>query len=786
MATLNVILEGRSRDRGLKKYLRDSAKLAEDLAVNVDRAASAGRRLSNVQYESPRGRGRGATQAGGPAGAAAPGARQPRAGRTSSDRAAKEFDRALEQSVKAARAQGKALDRQAKAQERAAKHIDNLSKEQLVAVELTRETNRRRRAEARSIAQKQLGPDPNARPSSGRGGGGSRRGAFGQAVDVGSKIAIVGNEFDQFGARAEQGIRASYDAFADYEHKLTEISTITDDVSLKQIDAITKGAVAEFGGEPLKQAEALQKVMSLGATSASDAQAQLMAANKLGIAGSANVADSVMAISKAVSNFKGVDAQEAADAMFAVTQASSAEVGDLAQALPRVAAGASIAGLTLQETVGTIGQLSNKLPDANQAVTGMIQMLSNIQKPTKRAREEARRIGIDFSVAGIEAAGGWEEFLLKLRSAEKFDENTLAKLFDSSEARIAVAAITEDMEGLRKNLEAQEGAAGGTEKAYAKMTDTAAHKAAKLEGQWELLKIQAGEALIPALTELSKELGPIIKDISEWMKYNPGLIRDLGGLAIKLAIAGKAAGVLSSALSMGAGIFGAGKAITEFGVDAEVAGGKAEKSARKMSKMGQAARGLKAGMLIATGAIAVFQAALDQASESIDREQARLDKLHADLNEIKFKDEKGQDIAESDLMMKRRQRLVDDVNAKRQQAYAASGQRAGTQMRNGNIIEGYKTGIGGVVNNLTGVTEDAERQALQAELDLQRFDEEYGGRLNIDEQDRFRASASLFTEADSLGELTQLLREQLVETKAIAANTSQQQGLGPSMEAGLT
>ncbi len=37
----------------------------------------------------------------------------------------------------------------------------------------------------------------------------------------------------------------------------------------------------------------------------------------------------------------------------------------------------------------------------------------------------------------------------------------------------------------------------------------------KLADQWQLLKTQVGEALVPALTDLAEEFGHIIKEINE-------------------------------------------------------------------------------------------------------------------------------------------------------------------------------------------------------------------------------------------------------------------------------
>jgi len=833
MATINVILQAKARDKGVHKWLTTSAKLADAFADSLGRAKSAMGGLGSGSLGSVAAAGR--SRGGGSRASAGGGGRDTG---TSFDKALQSAQRSrqrtYQQESRDAERQVSAIARagqqRVRASQRAAKNLDTLSAAQLQEIETQREINNRRRRAARSSAQASLGADP-SKP------GRAKMGPFGK-MEFAENLAVAGAEFDQFGSKVEQGIRGSFNAFKDYEKKIAEIGTITESVTIDQIDAIAKAAVGEFGGEPIKQAEALQKVMSMGAASAAEAQAQLMAANKLGIAGSANVADSVTAISKAMSNFEDVDAQQTADAIFAVTQASSAEVGDLAQALPRVAAGASMVGLTLQETVGTIGQLSNKLPDANQAVTGMIQMLSNIQKPTKRAREEADRLGIDFSTAGIAAAGGWEQFLLKLRAAEGFDEDTLAKLFDSSEARIAVAAITEDMEGLRKNLAAQETAVGGTEKAYVKMTETAAHKAALLEGQWEMLKITAGEQLMPALMGLSEALMPIIAGVGTWIGENPELAGTLAKLAIGTVAATKTIGALTSAYSMWQTLSGLSQlGNMKLSGSTDVLTTALAKNGTAMSGWAKAGAGAKsllfampAAFAVAGVAIAGFEAVLYKAERALVNYNNVLDGVEEEQKNISFTREatkaeqatfeadKATKLAEleaqkkgargrkekalldekiaaveasvlgpvqktdEELLIERRNRQATIVNAAREKERLGGGGGALDELKSGNVLEAFGQAGGSIISRASGAQEDARMVRLQAERDLADLDAQLGIGRGADIRGAF-AGAQDSGDAGFSGTLA-VLQELVAATQMVATNTAKT--AGPSMEAGLS
>lgn len=786
--TLNVILEGRSRDRGMRRYLRQVAGLANDLAVNIDRAATAGRRLGNTQFEAPR-RSRGGGGFG-PSTSPAEAARRSLAPRA--ERSTRKADRAFEAAFRESRAQAKALERQTRAQERAtkaqeraakeaerqAKLTQNLTKEQLLGVELVREQNRRRVAAARASAREILDLADGTTPQPKRG---RRGGSAGGALAMSSNLSIASSEFEQFGARVEGGIRTAFNAFKDYEKGIAEITTVTDAIPVEKIKAITTDAALQFGGMPKDQVAAFYAIIQAGATDATEAQQQLVFANKLAIGGQASAEASIKAISKGVANFKsqGAEAADVADSLFVAAQRGDAKIEELAVALPNVAASASAVGLSLDETNGALALLSLRLPNAKEASTSLKAAMGSLQKPIKAAREEADRLGIDFSVAGLQAAGGLEEFLLKIRAAEGFDENTIAKLFDSREARDAINNLIDGMDTYRSIMADMANKEGAADKAFAKMANTTAQKTAKLEAQWELLKIQAGEALVPALTDLAKELGPVIANTSRWMKDNPGLVRELGFLAIKLAVAAKAVGMLTSAWSMGAALLGAGRsALGGMGRDVDSVGAKAGQATKKLGRMDQAARGLNSGMLLAAAGITAYQVAMDAASESTQKYYDYLDKRNN--QNIEFQNKDGTDKSEGQLLAEQRERLARDANMARRAAFESGMGGAWNQLRQGNF-EGLRIGIGGAINMAGGATDEFEHVARTAALDLAEFDRLHGEELGIAKEDRYSAGFL----SSGAEEITKLLERQIAATERLTL-TQGPPWQGPSMEAGLT
>jgi len=830
MATINVILQAKARDKGVHKWLTTATKLADGFAESLGRAKSAmGGLGSGMGSLAAAGRGRGGSGKRGGGGGGRDTAtsfdKAMRAAQRSRERTQRQESRDAQRQVAAL---ARAGQQRVRASQRAAKNLQALSDEQLREREIQREINTRRTRAARSAAKASLGADP-TKP------GKAKMGPFGK-LEFAENLAVAGGEFEQFGSRVEQGIRGSFDAFRDYEKAVVEVSTLTDQIPIDQIQKITKDAAEEFGGLPTDQVKGFYSIVSAGATNAADAQAQLTAANKLAIGGVATQEDAVLAISKSVANFKdqGVDATQAADSLFTAVKRGQTTVEEMARALPNVASSAAAAGLSLDQTNAALAVLSTRLPNAKEGATSLKAAFSNLQKPTKGAREEAKRLGIDFSVAGIEAAGGFEEFLLKLRAAEKFDENTLSKLFDSSEARAAISGLISGMDDYRSVLADMENKQGAADKAYSKMADTTAQKSAKVEAQMELLKIQAGEELVPVLLDLSNQVLPIIKGMRDWAKENPNTASTIAKLAVGIAVAAKGVGALTSAYSMWQTI----SAMSQLGnmkltsstntlTSAVTKQGTAMSTTAKLggglSKFAGALPGIFA---LASAGIVAFNLVLDQAQKSLAKYEDKLKAIEEEQKTISFKREatsaeqtkfeadkqaklaaleeqrkgargkKRKEIdaqiadvtastlgpverSDAELLMERRNRLIATVNASRT---AASESRVGGVSSDANILEKSLGGWAGKLNQVTGVTDEIERQRRQAEIDLARFDQQYGEQLNLGEAAFSTAeteSKGIYGDAGMLAELAKIAEA----TQAMATNT--RPNVGPSMEAGM-
>lgn len=285
-----------------------------------------------------------------------------------------------------------------------------------------------------------------------------------------------------------------------YGKAMAEVATLVDEATFPQakLNKIVQDATLAFGGAPEEQAAALYNIISAGASDAAAANEQLLAANKLAIGGQTDANTAVLGLSKSLANFGGT-ATEAGDSFFTAVKRGQLTVGELASALPGVAVAAADAGLNLDTTNAVLAQLSTKLPTVSEGSNALKAALSGIASPTGDAAKEAKHLGIEFSKTALKSKG-IIQFLKEIKESENFSDNTLSRLFGSTEAQAAIGGIMADFEGLESILGDMENKAGSLDTAFEKMNNTLDQQAKRLVGQKNLFLGMIGDAILPLAT----------------------------------------------------------------------------------------------------------------------------------------------------------------------------------------------------------------------------------------------------------------------------------------------
>ena len=183
---------------------------------------------------------------------------------------------------------------------------------------------------------------------------------------------------------------------------------------------------------------------------------------------------------------------------------------------------------------------------AAQAGTMIQGALSKIITPAVSTTKELARLtaitGIDlttdFTKAGI-ASKGLAGVLADVGRASQMTGENIFKLIPATRGGLAAMILTgngtTDYKGILLSLnDAIAGRVHPTLDAYTRMQSTTAYQMGQLSNEAQVLAITIGSVLLPPLTDLLKDILPIVAAVESWANANPALFSDLvkGALAV--------------------------------------------------------------------------------------------------------------------------------------------------------------------------------------------------------------------------------------------------------------
>ena len=321
-----------------------------------------------------------------------------------------------------------------------------------------------------------------------------------------------------FSAKALSGLAKQANEFS---AAMGEVNTLlSDNTDMPRLTQEAKNLAAQFGGSPTQQAQSFYQAISAGASSAEEATSLLTAANKLAIGGVTDVTTAVDGLTS-ITNAYGIEmgnASSVSDAFFVAMKAGKTTVGELSGSIGKVAATASTAGLSFQETLGAISALTTQGIATTEAVTGLKATLTNILKPSKEASDAAEQLGIDFSLAGLQSKG-LAGFLDELVTATGGSEEKMLKLFGSTEALNTIFALTGGAaETFDSILNDMANSAGETDKAFSKISGTMSQKLDVLKGKFAVTGIELGNFIVTASEPFVDALNNNFDDYIQYFK----------------------------------------------------------------------------------------------------------------------------------------------------------------------------------------------------------------------------------------------------------------------------
>ena len=332
-------------------------------------------------------------------------------------------------------------------------------------------------------------------------------------------------------------VRNYFKGFNEAEQARTAVRTLGVDVDVLSNNLLHLSNSLEGAYSQTELLAASYDVASAGFTDAAEAS-QVLEASALGAVGGMSDLGTVSDAVTSVLNAYGLEADKATKIVdgFIQTQNDGKIIVDqYARQIGRIAPTAKSAGISIDELNAAIATITAQGVPVEQTFTGLNQAIVSILKPTGEAEKIAKKLGIEFNAAALEAKGFGG--ILEQIAGSGATTDQLAKLFGSVEAMKAVfPLINDDLVKFNQNLENQAEASGVALKATDEFQGTLSQQFSNLINQVGNLTRALDEVLGPALKDILGTVGNIVNKFAEAVSLMKDL--QLGPAYQELAKAG--------------------------------------------------------------------------------------------------------------------------------------------------------------------------------------------------------------------------------------------------------
>jgi TP901 family phage tail tape measure protein len=272
----------------------------------------------------------------------------------------------------------------------------------------------------------------------------------------------------------KKAAREAYNFSRDFEHSMLEVSTISQMVA-NNIDGISDRIVdmsKELPDTAIGLSKALYQIASAGYAGAESFDI-LEQSSRLAVASVTDTFTAADAITSVMNAYGDAvsGAAEVSDKLFTIVRLGKTTMRELGPDITTVTGLAAQAGITFDELSGIIAE-SVKTLKTPIAMTGIRGILSAIISPTEQASEKAKELGVNFSIAAVQAQG-FESWMKDLIKATGGSTEALSQLFPNIRGLTGLLSIMSD-EGNKLSRTMAEIAisAGATDAAFDTMMES--------------------------------------------------------------------------------------------------------------------------------------------------------------------------------------------------------------------------------------------------------------------------------------------------------------------------
>ncbi|WP_460525425.1 phage tail tape measure protein [Flindersiella endophytica] len=331
------------------------------------------------------------------------------------------------------------------------------------------------------------------------------------------KLNTLSNTAGVFGLALVGAAAAAVKSFADFDAGMSKVQAATH-ASAADMDLL-RGAALKAGKETAfsatEAAAAIEELAKAGVSTADILGGGLDGALSLAAAGEMEVAEAAETAATALVQFKlkGADIPHVADLLAAGAGKAQGSVQDLAMALKQGGLVAAQAGLSIDETVGTMSAFASAGLLGSDAGTSFKTMLLALMNPSK----EAADLMADLGITAYDANGSFvgmsdlaQQLKVRLGGLGEEQRNAaLATIFGSDAIRAASVLYQQGGKGIQ-DWTGKVNDAGYAAETAALKTDNLKGDLERLGGSIETALIEGGEGANTAARDIVQSLTAIV------------------------------------------------------------------------------------------------------------------------------------------------------------------------------------------------------------------------------------------------------------------------------------
>lgn len=315
---------------------------------------------------------------------------------------------------------------------------------------------------------------------------------------------------------------------ADVDKRVREIGTLLGNVSDAQLGELSRNIRdAAVEGAQTLEAEFTAAYQAISAGVPADKLLTfLRTANQLAVAGVSTTAETTNLLTGVLNAYgESVDnVQRISDLLFQTVVLGKTTVGELAVSMGQVAPTARVMGVSIEELSASFVALTRVLGRTDTAATSLRALLASLQRLAKRT-DVQQALGVEVSPAALREKG-LLRFIQELSVAIERNQDALGELGFEMQAFNAASILAADNgKVLSEALQAMEGAAGATQRAFGIMSQSLSFTLTQFRTQLASVVTDIGNLLLPSLLALFGTITARLQDMQKAARSTVELFR---------------------------------------------------------------------------------------------------------------------------------------------------------------------------------------------------------------------------------------------------------------------